>query len=162
MTRRGVLTGGTWCVDRNILVDRWPALNGRADILDMKPSGGGPGYNMAVDLHRLDPRLPLATITLVGDDADANFLAGLAAANGIDHAQMHRTGEAATNYTHAYSDQSTGQRTHISFFGASKWLTPDHFDFSQSTHRYAHLGLPGLHDRMDAPWAGEPNGWVAT
>ena len=32
MTRRGILTGGTWCVDRNFLLDQWPAENGRADI----------------------------------------------------------------------------------------------------------------------------------
>src|SRR5215831_12364020 len=116
MTRRGVLTGGTWCVDRNILVDRWPGLNGRADILEAKMSGGAPGYNMAVDIHRLDPDLPVATITLLGDDPDGRFLAGLAAANGIDHAQMRLTDQAATNYTFAFADRSTGQRTHISYF----------------------------------------------
>jgi sugar/nucleoside kinase (ribokinase family) len=162
MTRRGVLTGGTWCVDRNLMVDRWPALNGRADILDAKMSGGGPGYNMAVDLRKLDSDLPLATVTLVGDDADGRFLVSLAAANGIDHAQMHLTDRIATDYTHAYSDRSSGQRTHISYFGTSRWLTPDHFDFSRSNHRYLHLGLPGIHELMDGPWAGEANGWVAT
>jgi sugar/nucleoside kinase (ribokinase family) len=162
MTRRGVLTGGTWCVDRNILVDRWPALNGRADILDAKASGGGPGYNMAVDLRRLDPELPIATIALVGDDADGRFLLGLAAASCIDHAQMHLTDQVATDYTHAYSDRSTGQRTHISYYGTSRRLTPDHFDFTGSTHRWAHFGLPGVHELMDGPWAGEANGWVAT
>jgi sugar/nucleoside kinase (ribokinase family) len=162
MARRGVVTGGTWCLDRNLLVDRWPALNGRADILDAKASGGGSGYNMAVDLRRLDPTLPVATITLVGDDPDGRLLVELAAANGIDHAQMHLTREAATDYTHAYSDRSTGQRTHISFFGTSHFLTPDHFDFSRCPHAFLHLGLPGIHERMDGPWGGDANGWVTT
>jgi len=162
MTRRGVLTGGTWCVDRNFLVDRWPALNGRADILDAKVGGGGSGCNMAIDLRKLDPDLPVATIALTGDDADGRFLAALAEAHGIDHAQMQVTADAATPYTHAYSDLSTGQRTHISHFGANRCLTPDHFDFSQSSHLYLHLGLPGIHERMDGPWQGEANGWVAT
>ena len=161
MTRRGVLTGGTWCIDRNLLVDRWPALNGRADILEAKRSGGGSGCNMAIDLRKLDQDLAVATITLVGDDDDGRFLAGLADAHGIDRTQMQVTGEAATNYTHAYSDRSTGQRTHISYFGTSRWLTPDHFDFASAQHAWLHLGLPGVHERMDGPWAGEANGWVA-
>jgi sugar/nucleoside kinase (ribokinase family) len=162
MTRRGVLTGGTWCVDHNLLVDRWPQLNGRADILDAKPSGGGPGCNMAIDLRKLDPDLPIAAIALLGEDADGRFLVGLAKAYGIDHVQMHTTDAAPTNYTHAYADRSTGQRTHISYFGAGHWLTPDHFDFSRSSHRFLHLGHPGIHRHMDGPWAGEANGWVAT
>jgi len=162
MMRRGVLTGGTWCIDRNLLVDRWPALNGRAEILEAKVSGGGSGCNMAIDLKRLDPDLPVATIALVGDDPDGRFLAALAEGYGIDHAQMQQTDRAATDYTHAYSDLSTGQRTHISYFGTSHWLTPDHFDFSDSQHLYLHLGLPGIHERMDGPSAGEANGWVAT
>jgi sugar/nucleoside kinase (ribokinase family) len=162
MTRRGILTGGSWCLDRNMLVDRWPQLNGRADILDAKLSGGGSGCNMAIDLRKLDPDLPVATITLLGDDADGRHLIELAKAHGIDAAQMRLTDRAATNYTHAYSDRSTGQRTHISYFGAGDWLTPDHFDFSGSAHVYLHLGLPGTHQRMDGPWADEANGWVAT
>jgi sugar/nucleoside kinase (ribokinase family) len=162
MTRRGVLTGGTWCLDRNLLVDRWPQLNGRADILDARQSGGGSGCNMAIDLRKLDPGLPVATITLLGEDADGRYLIELAKAHGIDATGMQVTDRAATDYTHAYSDRSTGQRTHISYYGSSRWLTPDHFDFSASTHAYLHLGLPGIHDRMDGPWAGEANGWVAT
>ena len=162
MTRKGVLTGGTWCVDHNLLVDRWPALNGRANIIDTKLCGGGPGCNMATDLRKLDRNLPVATIAMLGDDSGGRFLIELARAHGIDAAQMRVTDRAATNYTHAYSDRSTGQRTHISYFGAGKWLTPDHFDFSSSRHLYLHLGLPGVHERMDGPWSGEPNGWVAT
>src|SRR5579871_1270611 len=162
MTRRGVITGGTWCVDRNFLVDRWPGLNGRADILDAKIGGGGSGCNMAIDLRKLDPDLPVATIALTGDDADGRFLAGFADAHGVDRAQMHVTNAAATAYTHAYSDLSTGQRTHISHFGVNRCLTPDHFDFSASRHRYLHLGIPGIHDQMDGPFGGEANGWVAT
>ena len=86
---------------------------------------------MAIDLRKLDPDMPVATITLVGDDDDGRFLARLADAHGIDREQMQVTGRAATDYTHAYSDLSTGQRTHISYYGSSRWLTPDHFDFSR-------------------------------
>ncbi|MEO1104851.1 MAG: carbohydrate kinase family protein, partial [Pseudomonadota bacterium] len=53
------------------------------------------------------------------------------------------------------------RRTHISGFDAAKMLSPDHFDFSGSTARLFHLGLPGIHEVMDAPWGEDANGWVA-
>ncbi|MBN8994397.1 MAG: carbohydrate kinase family protein [Rhizobiales bacterium] len=160
MTRRGILTGGTWCVDRNLLVDQWPAENGRADILDLVMNGGGSGCNLAIDIRKLDARMPVATICLVGDDADGHFLKAEAEENGVDTTDFMLIGEAMTDYTHAYSSKATGRRTHISYFGTSHLLTPDHFDFARSTHKYLHLGLPGIHRLMDAPFAGDANGWV--
>ena len=62
MARRGILTGGTWCIDRNILLDNWPQSNGRADILRADMSGGGSGCNLAIDMRKLT----LAEITLIG------------------------------------------------------------------------------------------------
>ncbi len=162
MMRRGILTGGTWCVDRNLLLDRWPQENGRADILHAEMGGGGSACNMAIAIRKLAPDLPVATISLVGDDAEGRFLIGEAEAHGIDFAQMAVTDEAVTDYTFAFSSLPTGQRTHISYFGTSHLLTPDHFDLSRTTHRIFHLGLPGVHKLMDGGWAGEANGWVAT
>ena len=162
MTRRGVLTGGTWCIDRNILLDNWPQVNGRADILRADMSGGGSGCNMAIDIRKLDPSMPVATIALVGDDMEGNFLAALADKHGIERTRMHVSSEAQTDYTFAFSSLPTGQRTHISYFGTSHLLTPDHFDFAGLQHRIFHLGLPGIHNIMDAAWKDDANGWVTT
>ncbi|MEQ9689479.1 MAG: carbohydrate kinase family protein [Bauldia litoralis] len=162
MTRKGILTGGTWCIDRNVMVDVWPTENGRADIVEADMAGGGSGCNMAIDIRKLDPAMPVATITLVGDDSDGRFLAGLAEDNGIEHSRMQATGAAVTDYTFAFCSVLTGQRTHISYFGSSNLLTPDHFDFTGLTHRIFHLGLPGVHEIMDSPWHDDANGWVAT
>ena len=162
MTRKGILTGGTWCVDYNKLVDLWPAENGRADIQSVETSGGGSGCNLAVNIRKLDPRMPVAAIGLVGDDAGGRFLFAEADAHGIDRTQLATTAQTQTDFTDAFASQATGRRTHISYFGTSHVLTPDHFDFSRSAHRIFHLGLPGIHKRMDAPWNGEANGWVST
>ena len=162
MTREGILTGGTWCVDRNLLLDQWPHENGRADILGAEQGGGGSGCNMAVAIKKLAPEMPVATITLVGDDADGRFLQEEADRYGIDRARMRTTGESATDYTLAFASAATGQRTHVSWFGTSHHLTPDHFDFAGDSHRIFHLGLPGIHRLMDGPWDGDANGWVTT
>jgi len=162
MSREGILTGGTWCVDRNLLLDRWPHENGRADILSAEMAGGGSGSNMAIAIKQLDSTMPVATITLVGDDPDGRFLVAEADKYGIDRSRMVMTSEVATDYTFAFASLPTGQRTHISWFGTSNLLTPDHFDFAGFNHRIFHLGLPGVHRLMDGPWQDEANGWVAT
>jgi sugar/nucleoside kinase (ribokinase family) len=162
VTRRGVLTGGTWCCDRNLLLDTWPAEDGRADILAEATSGGGAACNLAVAIKRLDPTLPVASIGVVGDDAEGRVLLALADREGIDRARLAVHGGAATDYTLAFSIRASGRRTHISAYGTSALLTPAHFDFTGATQRIFHLGLPGVHRIMDAPWQEEANGWVPT
>jgi sugar/nucleoside kinase (ribokinase family) len=49
----------------------------------------------------------------------------------------------------------------MTFNGVGAHLSPDHFNFSATRARILHLGLPGVHRTMDAPWKGEANGWVA-
>ena len=161
MTRRGILTGGTWCVDRNKLVDHWPSEDGLAEILDEESNGGGSACNLAVDIKKLDPAMPVATIGLVSDDSDGRLLLAEADRYGIDRRQMTVVETARTHYTDAFASASTGKRTHITNLGVSRQLSPDHFDLSASDHRFFHLGIVGVHELMDGPWEDEPSGWVA-
>ncbi|MDA8249443.1 MAG: carbohydrate kinase family protein [Rhodospirillales bacterium] len=160
--RRGFVTGGTWCVDRNKLVEYWPEEDGLVQILAVEQRGGGSACNFAVDMRQLDPTMPVATIGLVGDDEDGRFLLAEADAAGIERGQLHVTAEAPTQYTDAFGSQRSGRRTHFYFEGTAALLTPAHFDFSQVAGRVFHLGLPGLHRRMDAARSDAANGWVAT
>jgi sugar/nucleoside kinase (ribokinase family) len=158
--RRGFVTGGTWCVDRNKLLAYWPGEDGLVEIEAIDQRGGGSGCNFAVDMRLLDPDMPVETIGLVGDDEDGRFLAAEADQFGIGRARLHVTREAATNYTDAFGSRRSGRRTHIYYPGTSALLTPDHFDFSGLSVRTLHLGLPGVHRRMDVPCGDDPNGWV--
>jgi len=158
--RRGFVTGGTWCVDRNKLLAYWPAEDGLVEIEHVEQAGGGSGCNFAIDMRRLDPAMPVETIGLVGDDADGHFLIAEADAHGIGRAGLSVTREVATQYTDAFGSRRSGRRTHLYFAGTAALLSPDHFDFSGTTARTLHLGLPGVHRLMDAPWRGDANGWV--
>jgi sugar/nucleoside kinase (ribokinase family) len=162
MTRRGILTGGTWCVDHNKLVDFWPGEDGLTEIRSMTLGGGGSGHNLAVDIRKLDPSLPVATIGLVGDDEDGRFLLAEADKHGIERSQLALTAEAPTHYTDAFTSRRSGRRTHIFYRGTGALLAPHHFDFAGRNERILHLGLPGVHPLMDGPWQGEASGWVAT
>ena len=160
MQRCGIITGGTRCVDRNRTVESWPAEDKLAEILSEERRGGGSACNLAIDFKKLDPALPVETIGIVGDDDDGRLLLAEADAHEIDRTQITITDRAETQYTDAYTSQRSGRRTHIYRRGAGALLTPDHFDFQKTNARMAHLGLPGVHTRMDAPWGADANGWV--
>ena len=158
--RNGIVTGGTWCVDRNKVIEFWPAEEAAVEILEVETGGGGAACNLAIDIRKLDPSLPVETIGLVGDDQDGRFLAGEADAHGVDRTQLRVTAAAPTQYTDAYGSRYSGRRTHIYHQGAAAHLTPGDFDLDRTTGRILHLGLPGVHRRMDEPWGGDANGWV--
>jgi len=160
--REGFVTGGTWCVDRNKLLEFWPSEDGIARILAVEQRGGGSGCNFAVDIRKLDPTIAVATIGLVGDDEDGRFLIAEADAYGIEREHLAMTAEAPTQYTEAYGSLKTGRRTHLYFQGTAALLTPEHFTgLERMGRRIFHLGLPGVHPAMDMPWGEAANGWVA-
>lgn len=160
MDRTGFLTAGTFCLDRNITVDSWPEEDMVTTVRGMSLSGGGSACNFAVDMRKLDPKVPVETQTLVGADPDGDFLVAVAEAHGIDTLGFARTDKARTQVTDAYHAADTGRRTHILFEGSAPFMSPDHFEFSTTRARFLHLGLPGIHATMDAPWQGDANGWV--
>lgn len=158
--RLGFVTAGTWCLDRNISIDFWPREDMVATTRGIELAGGGSACNFAVDIRRLDPSIPVATQGLIGRDAAGDFLVGVAQEYGIDHSGLLRSETAPSQTTDAYASLDNGRRTHIVFNGAGDYLSPEHFDFSKSAARVMHLGLPGIHKVMDAPWHEDANGWV--
>lgn len=158
--RRGFLTAGTWCADHNKMIERWPAEDMVVEILEQSVAGGGSACNFAVDIRRLDPAMPVETIGVIGDDAFGKVLERTIDENGIGRYGVVVTDRAATNFTDAYSVRATGRRTHLFHAGTSALLSPEHFDFSATNARILHLGLPGIHARMDGPWQGAPSGWA--
>jgi sugar/nucleoside kinase (ribokinase family) len=161
VAKKGVVTAGTWCCDHNKLVDHWPSEDGLAKIMAEERHGGGSACNMAIDLKRLDPDFLVETIGIVGDDEDGQLLVAEADTHGIERSRLRVVPGGRTNYTDAYASRATGRRTHLFFPGTNDLLTPDLFDFSGTLASHLHLGLPGLHPDMDAPFAAEANGWVA-
>ncbi len=158
--RRGIVTGGTWCVDRNRMVEFWPDEDASAEILSDDLQGGGCACNLAIDVRRLDPEFPVETIGVIGDDSDGRFLLDQAKAHGIETSHLFVTTAAATHSTEAYTSRRSGRRTHVYYPGASGLLTPEHFDMGWTRARILHLGLPGIHERMDIPHGEDANGWV--
>jgi sugar/nucleoside kinase (ribokinase family) len=142
------------------MIDAWPQEDRVATAWGLEERGGGSACNLAIDLRQLDPEFPVATIGLVGDDAAGRNLRAQAEQVGINPAGLAVVVDATTHVTDCFVSQVSGQRTHITDIGVGGLLSPDHFMFGNRSQRYFHLGLPGVHPVMDAPWQGDANGWV--
>ncbi len=158
--RRGVLTAGTWCVDLNKSIPVWPDEDTMTTITLVDRQGGGSGCNMAIDLKRLDPALPVETMGLIGDDGDGRFLLAECDRYGIGRAGLALSAEGMTPSTDCFNSKASGRRTHFYAPGVAALMSPDHFDFAGAVARLLHLGLPGAHKTMDAPWGEDSTGWA--
>jgi sugar/nucleoside kinase (ribokinase family) len=160
--RRGFLSAGTWCVDLNKSIPTWPVEDTMTYIVQLDRQAGGSGSNMAIDLKRLDPSLPVEAMSVIGDDDDGRFLLRECDRFGIDRKGMITMPGGGTPFSDCFNSLESGRRTHFYCPGVAAELSPEHFDFGHTRARILHLGLPGAHAIMDAPWRAETSGWAAT
>ena len=159
--RRGVLSAGSFCVDFNKSIARWPEQDTVTEVVRIDRQGGGAGYNMAIDLKRLDPAFPVEAMGVIGADDLGRFLIGECEARGVACDGLKALPDGATMSVDAINVLDTGRRTHFFHAGVAAAMSPAHFDFSSTRARILHLGLPGAHAAMDAAWRADANGWVA-
>ncbi|MCZ8104874.1 MAG: carbohydrate kinase family protein [Burkholderiales bacterium] len=158
--RRGVLCAGALTVDRVKRIAGWPQEEGLAEILGEDRQGGASSFNMAVDLVKLGADFPVAVQGLVGEDADGLFIRETLAGHGVDISSIASSDAAPSSYTEVMSDAATGRRTFFHRPGTNAVMGPEHLDVSGSNARYLHLGMPGIHERLDRPDGGHASGWV--
>lgn len=160
MDNRGFICAGCWTLDRIKVIDIWPAEEELSRIQAVDQQGGGSAHNVGIDLRRLDPNMPVVAIGMLGDDEDGRFLRQQADEHGLNSAQLHSTRDSATSYTDVLTVSSSGKRTFFHYPGANDLLTPVHFDFSGHRSRILHLGLLGVHEKLDATFENGENGWT--
>lgn len=159
-SRAGIVAAGSWLVDRNKAVSHWPREETVAEILEERHEGGGCGFNCGIDLKKLGARYPVHALGLIGADAEGRYLIETATAHGLDVAGLHVTSAARTSTTDVMSSVKTGKRTFFHAQGAHAIMGPEHLDVTGLNARVLHLGLPGLHRRLDGKCGAEANGWV--
>ena len=151
--RAGIAVAGNWIIDHVKIVDCWPAENTLANILSEGRGTGGAPYNVAVDLRKMDPDIPLECIGLIGRDPDGEFILGHIRALGCNTRQLRQTRAAPTSYTDVMTVQGTGNRTFFHNRGTNALFGYEHFDFDAVHARILHLGYLLLLDQLDR---GEP------
>lgn len=147
--RKGIIAGGNWIVDHVKLIDKFPAEQSLANILNEYSSNGGSPYNVLVDLVKLEAPFPLEAIGLLGNDSNGEHILNDCCSRGIDIQQLQMTDADATSYTIVTTVQNTGKRTFFHHRGANSLLDDKHFDFSKTNAKLFHLGYLLLMDRLD-------------
>lgn len=160
MERNGILCAGAWCVDRNMTIDHWPVEETVSTVLAEKLHGGCPGHNMSTALKRLGALFPIEGLGLLGDDEGGRLLLSKCDALGIERSMLEVRPGITTALTLVMTAKPTGRRTFFYYPGAHALQTPDDFNFEGTRKRILHLGLPGLHAKVDAPWNDDASGWV--
>src|ERR1700753_1305166 len=111
--RRGVLSAGTWCVDFNKSMARWPDEDTSNEVFAIDRQNGGSGSNMAFDLKRLDPDFPVEAMGLVGEDDLGGFLIAECDARGVNRTALRARPRGATMSVDAFNVEANGRRTHF-------------------------------------------------
>ncbi len=159
MTRKGILAAGNWIIDHVKLLDGWPHQDGLATITAQSDGNGGCPYNVAKDLARLQPGMPLFAAGLLGDDVDGRAILTDCQAHGIDTSRMTITAAAPTSYTDVMTEASTGRRTFFHQRGANALLNPEHILLDDCPARLFVMGYFGLLDAMDSLLPDGHNGY---
>ncbi|MFH1708683.1 MAG: carbohydrate kinase family protein [Planctomycetota bacterium] len=149
--RRGILCGGNLVVDRVKIVNAFPRRGTLVNILEQTRGTGGAALNNSINLKVLDPKLPVAVMGRLGDDADGRLI--MDAMRKLRIGTTHvRTSRTATAYTDVFTEQTGGARTFFHFRGANAEWDRGDIDFDAlSGFRIVHIGYILLLDRLDAP-----------
>ena len=143
-------------VDRRVAAPRTrPTKSSQVDR-----QGGGSGCNMAIDLKRLDPALPVETMGLVGDDDDGRFLLAQCDAFGVERQGLRRSARRRDDERRRL--QVVADRPTHAFLspGRRRADEPGTFRFLAFARAFSASRPSRRPCRMDAPWRGDANGWV--
>ena len=158
--RNGILTFGSFITDHNMAIEFYPPEDRTTLIKSRQLAAGGPGYNIAANLRRLDPSMRVECQGLLGDDDNGRVVLDALERHGISQDGMILTREAPQIYVLVMASQVNGHRTFFGFRGSADLLDESHCDPSRSRGRIFHVGAPGLHPRLDESDSRGGNGWT--
>ncbi len=144
----GIAIAGNILVDRINEIEKYPASGELTKILSVKLATGGCVPNVAIDLKRLAPHLPVYAIGRVGEDGDGEFATSTLEEYGVDVSGVKYSPD-KTSFTEVMSEVG-GQRTFFTYPGASADFGIHDFDFDEAEYDMLHLGYFLLLDRIDS------------
>ncbi len=148
--RKGIVFAGNIIADIVKTVDCYPEIGMLANITAVSRAIGGSVPNTAVDVARIDRRVPLAACGRVGDDENGQFVVGQMNRYGIDTTRVLTDKTLPTAFSDVIS-LSTGERTFFTTGGANAVFSPEDVDLSTMQAAILHIGYILLLDKFDQP-----------
>ena len=147
--KKGICVAGNMIVDHIYPIDSYPKAGELAVVLEgISKSTGGALCNVIFDLARLDPKLPLTALGMVGSDEDGELILSLLRGfPNIDHSRIRKQGK--TSFTIVVNDMLTTQRTFFTYYGASALFGESRIDWDNLDCELLHIGYIMLLDALD-------------
>lgn len=146
---RGIAVAGTMLVDHLSTVPAYPKEGALVQIAAVSKAVGGCVPNVALDLKRLCPALPVFAVGCVGSDADGAFITDTLSAAGVDTRYIRTLPHSATAHTQVIS-VAGGQRTFFTYPGAAAQLCAADVPTDRLPVGLLHLGYLLLLEKIDA------------
>ena len=146
--KKGIAVAGTVIVDRINEISAYPKSGELTQILNIQKAIGGCVPNVALDLKKINPDLPVRVFGRVGNDEDGAYMRKTLSDAGLDTTGLLTDENAPTSFTEVMS-VTGGQRTFFTYSGASAEFGTDDVDFGEDLPEILHLGYFLLLQKVD-------------
>ena len=148
LERTGITVAGTVIVDKINEISAYPKSGELTQIRSIQKAVGGCVPNVALDLKKINPDLPVRAVGTIGVDEEGIFVTDTLRQGGVDTAGLTAVQGEKTSFTEVMSIPN-GQRTFFTYAGASAKFGSDHVHIEEPIPRLIHLGYFLLLERVD-------------
>ena len=146
---KGITVAGNIIIDVVKNIEVYPERGMLSNIYDIEYAAGGCVCNTAIDLARIDPRIPVSAVGKVGTDENGRYMIAEMQKHGINVSKISFTSESPTSFSDVMSIPS-GERTFFHKRGANAEFSPEDIDISSLNCEILHIGYILLLDKFDA------------
>lgn len=148
--RKGIAIAGNIITDMVKTINFYPKEGMLANITDMTRAVGGCVSNTAIDLAKIDYRIPVSVLGRVGMDENGRFIVSELQKYGISVDKLTYSSSALTSFCDVMS-LPTGERTFFNQKGANAEFCPEDVDIDALNCSILHIGYLLLLDKFDEP-----------
>ena len=146
--RQGIAVVGTILLDKLNEIAAYPQSGELTKILNLDKAVGGCVPNVAVDLKKICPDLPISAGGKIGNDEEGRYIVDYMKAAGVDVSGLAVSDTDKTSFTEVMS-VINGQRTFFTYPGASAAFGYDDIDYDKLQAKIFHLGYFLLLEKVD-------------
>ena len=146
--KKSIAVAGTVIVDRINEISAYPKSGELTQILGIQKAIGGCAPNVALDLKKICPALPIRVFGRVGEDEDGQYVRQTLTEAGLDVTGLLTDPVAPTSFTEVMS-VTGGQRTFFTYSGASAAFGAEDVNFGEDLPEILHLGYFLLLQKVD-------------
>ena len=146
--KNGIAVAGSVLVDKINQIAAYPEAGQLTQITDVSMAVGGCVPNVALDLKKISPGMPVWAVGRIGKDAEGEFVAQTLQGGGVDVSALTVSEGEKTSFTEVMSVIG-GQRTFFTYPGASADFGCGDVPFGTLEPEILHLGYFLLLKKID-------------